>query len=82
MRITTAMLQKQIEVIKRIMGRNDLHPEYDRDSGGWTLIGELPDGSKGTVFNMGTGCNTSEFYNRLYGFCQGVLTINNKNRSL
>ena len=73
MRITTAVLQKQIEAIKKVMGRNDLHPEFDRSAGGWKLMGELPDGSKGVVFNMGVGCNTTDFYNRLYGFYQGLL---------
>lgn len=71
------MLQKQIEAIKSITGRSDLRPEYDRSSGGWKLIGELSNGSKSMVFNMGPGCNTSDFYNRLYGFYQGLLIIKN-----
>lgn len=35
MRITTAMLEKQIETTKIVTGRSDLRPEYNRGKGGW-----------------------------------------------
>lgn len=67
------MVEKQTDIVRDVTGRNDLRSVYDRADGGWKLVGELPDGSQGSVYGLGKGCNTTDFYNRLYGLCQGFI---------
>ena len=83
MRITTAMLEKQIETTKIVTGRSDLRPEYNREKGGWQLLGKSPDGTEIIMYGIDHGGNTLDFYNQLYGFCQGYIaaskfTLNTK----
>ena len=73
MRITTAMLEKQIETTKIVTGRSDLRPEYNREKGGWQLLGKSPDGTESIMYGIDRGGSTRDFYNQLYGFCQGYI---------
>lgn len=74
MRATTAMVERQLEVVRQVTGRKNLRCVFDRKEGGWRIEDIYPDGRYNTVFGFGRGHDTNSFYHLLLGFASGVTT--------